>query len=150
MDRRLRLREDADIRRVRSRGRAVAEGPLVARVLPNGLVPPRNRYTVIAGKKQGNAVNRNRVKRLVREALRHLHPSLAPGFDIAVYVRGKADELPPTYAAARPLVERIVRRAGLVDETGRRGDGETGKGGGRPSGGPAGADAPGGSSGGGA
>ena len=128
MDRRLRLRDDADIRRVRSRGRAVTEGPLVGRVLPNRLLPPRNRYTVIAGKKQGNAVARNRVKRLVREALRHLHPSLAPGIDLAIYVRGKAEEV-PTYAVARALVERIVGRAGLVAASARRGD-EAGKDGG--------------------
>jgi ribonuclease P protein component len=130
MDRRLRLREDADIRRVRSRGRSVAEGPLLGRVLANGLVPPRNRYTVVAGKKQGNAVARNRVKRLVREALRHLHPALAPGFDLAIYVRGKAEEI-PSAAAARTRVERIVRRAGLLTETGRRGDEETREDGGR-------------------
>ena len=133
MDRRLRLREDADIRRVRARGRAVAEGPLVGRVLPNGLLPPRNRYTVIAGKKQGNAVQRNRVKRLVREALRHLHPTLAPGFDLAVIVRGKAEEI-PTYAVARPLVERIVGRAGMLGESRSRGVGESGSRGGGESG----------------
>jgi len=129
MDRRLRLREDADIRRVRSRGRAVAEGPLLGRVLPNGLVPPRNRYTVIAGKKQGNAVQRNRVKRLVRETLRHLHPDLAPGYDLAVYVRGKAEAI-PTYAAARPLVERMLGRAGMLRESASRGVGESGGSGG--------------------
>ena len=129
MDRHCRLRDDADIRRVRSRGKAVAEGPLVGRVLPNRLLPPRNRYTVIAGKKQGNAVARNRVKRLVREALRHLHPSLAPGVDLAIYVRGKAEEV-PTYAVARALVERIVGRAGLVAEPGGRGAGEPGREGG--------------------
>ena len=113
MDRRLRLREDADIRRVRSRGRSVAEGPLLGRVLANGLVPPRNRYTVVAGKKQGNAVARNRVKRLVREGLRGLHPTLRPGHDLVVIVRGTVAELPDA-ATARRVLDRIVRRANLV------------------------------------
>ncbi|MCC6313164.1 MAG: ribonuclease P protein component [Thermomicrobiales bacterium] len=113
MERSSRLRESFDIRRVRGRGRAYPEGPLVVRVLPNQLQPPRNRYTVIAGKKQGGSVQRNRVKRLCREALRHLHPALVEGVDLAVIVRGQAEEI-PNYAAARALLDRVVARAGLL------------------------------------
>jgi ribonuclease P protein component len=91
MERSRRLREPHDIRRVRSKGRSFAEGPVIVRVLPNRLDPPANRYTVIAGKKQGGAVQRNRVKRLLREALRHVHDSLVPGIDVLVIVRGRAD-----------------------------------------------------------
>lgn len=116
MERRLRLRESSDIKRVRARGMAVAEGPFVARVLPNRLEPPQNRYTVVAGKKQGNAVKRNRVKRLAREALRHLDPLLVTGVDVLVLVRGKAEEV-PDYATARALLDRIVARAGLLAES---------------------------------
>lgn len=113
MERRLRLRRDWEVRQVRARGRAYADGPLVARVLPNALDPPANRYTVVAGKKVGGSVQRNRLKRLVREALRHLDPALAPGHDVVVVVRGTVDEM-PTYAVARAALDRIVRRAGLL------------------------------------
>ncbi|MFM9105361.1 MAG: ribonuclease P protein component, partial [Chloroflexota bacterium] len=100
MDRARRLREPHDIRRVRGKGRSWPEGPVVVRVLPNRLDPPANRYTVIAGKKQGGAVQRNRAKRLLREALRHADPNLARGLDVLVIVRGRAEEI-PNYAAAR-------------------------------------------------
>lgn len=113
MERRLRLRREAEVRRARSRGRAVADGPLVARVLPNGSRPPANRYTVVAGKKSGGSVQRNRLKRLVREALRALHPTLRPGHDVVVILRGTVAEL-PDYAAARALLDRIARRANLL------------------------------------
>lgn len=107
-----RLREESDVRRVRSRGKAFAHGPLVARILPNDLDPAQNRYTVIAGKKCGNAVERNRLKRLTREALRGYHPHLVPGHDIALVVRGNRIELPSLDVAQDTLL-RILRRANL-------------------------------------
>lgn len=107
-----RLREEADVRRVRARGKAWPQGPLVARVLPNTLDPPQNRYTVIAGKRCGKSVQRNRLKRLVREALRGYHPSLKTGHDIAFICRGTVDEL-PNLTVAQTLLHRIFTRASL-------------------------------------
>lgn len=109
-----RLREEADVRRVRSRGRAFPQGPLVARVLPNSLEPAQNRYTVIAGKKCGKAVDRNRLKRLTREALRGFHPHLKRGYDVAIIVRGNSAEL-PTLIEAQSVLERIFTKASLFD-----------------------------------
>ncbi len=109
-----RLSEEGDVRRVRSRGKAVAAGPLVIRMLPNALQPARNRYTVIAGKKCGKAVDRNRLKRLTREALRGYHPHLTPGWDIAIIVRGDLVEL-PSLPVAQAMLERIFRKASLLE-----------------------------------
>ena len=113
VEQQLRLRREAEVRRARARGKAWADGPLVARVLPNDLDPSQNRYAVIAGKKVGKAHERNRAKRLVREAIRHVHPMLRPGHDVVVIVRGDLAEL-PSLAAAQASLERIVRRAGLL------------------------------------
>ena len=110
-----RLREDGDVRRVRARGKAFAHGALVARVLPNDLDPPQNRYTVVAGKKCGGAVDRNRLKRLTREALRGFHPWLRPGHDIVFVVRGNVIEM-PTLVEAQVALTRIFAKSGLVVE----------------------------------
>lgn len=110
--RQYRLHEDADVRRTRSRGTSWPCGPIVARILPNTLVPVQNRYTVIAGKKCGKAVHRNRMKRLLREALRGYHPCLQPGFDIAIICRGTSAEL-PDLPSAQEALRTIFSRAKL-------------------------------------
>lgn len=110
--RHFRLHKEGDVRRVRSRGKAWAHGALVARVLPNDLDPPQNRYTVVAGKRCGKAVQRNRLKRLTREALRGYHPWLEPGHDIVLICRGTVDEM-PSLAAAQEALMRIFTKGGL-------------------------------------
>lgn len=94
---------------MRSRGRAVAQGPLVVRYLRNSLDPVQNRYTVIAGKRCGKAVQRNRLKRLVREALRGYHPHLETGYDIAVICRGTVEEMPALADAQKALMAIFSR-----------------------------------------
>ena len=76
-------------------------------------IHPRNRYGVVAGRKSGGSVQRNRLKRVTREALRALHPELRPGYDLVVIIRGTVDELPDRRGAH--LLARMLRRAGLLD-----------------------------------
>lgn len=111
--REFRLRTDFEVRQARSRGKAHAEGPIVLRILRNSLDPSQNRYAFIAGKKCGNSVKRNRVKRLCREAIRLLHPRLATGYDVVVIIRGQATEL-PTYDVTRQIMERLLLRARML------------------------------------
>lgn len=113
MDRSLRLREDWEVRNARSRGKAQALGPLVIRVFAHPDDPRPNRYAVIAGKKVGKAHERNRCKRLVREVLRELHPTLKPGHDIVVIVRGGPDEL-TGLEVARETLTALFQRARLL------------------------------------
>ena len=113
MERQLRLRRESEVRAARARGRSITDGPLVIRFLRNASDPPANRYAVVAGKKSGGAVQRNRLKRVTREALRGLHPRLTPGFDFVVIIRGTVEELPGT-VAADDLLSRMFRRAGLL------------------------------------
>lgn len=78
----LRLRRSQDYERLRRYGKAYRHRFMLLSVLPNEL--PHNRYGFAVGKKIGNAVTRNRVRRLLKEALRALHPQLKPGYDVVI------------------------------------------------------------------
>ena len=68
---------------------------------------------VTAGKTVGNAVQRNRAKRLLRAAAQRLLPDLAPGFDLILIARPPltTSTLDETCATLRLLLQR----AGLLN-----------------------------------
>lgn len=110
MQQRFRLRQRQDFERLRREGRVYRHPMLMLSAAPNGL--PHNRYGFITGKPIGNAVVRNRVKRLLREALRLLHPQLISSFDLVFIARGAIVEQP--FAHVQRTVEELCSRAGLV------------------------------------
>ena len=101
-----RLLTPGDFRRVQTSGRSLDLGPLVFRVARRDRAQP-SRLGLAVSRRAGNAVARNRIKRLVREAFR-LRPSGLPGLDVVVTARP---------AAAAFAYEDVAR---LFDELERR------------------------------
>lgn len=113
MERALRLTYDADFRRVRTQGKSWAHPYAILCALPNNL--PHNRYGFSVSKRLGGAVVRNRVKRLLREAIRTTPKEVGPvvsGYDVVIIAR------PPivgrTYAEVCEVVRMLLRRAKLL------------------------------------
>lgn len=109
-----RLRRPYEFERVRKRGRTWSTPLVVLAVLPNDL--GRNRYGFAVGRRIGKAAARNRVKRWLREAVRHLHPSLRPGYDMVFIARGPLAGSDATYHQVFDAVATLTRRAKLQQE----------------------------------
>lgn len=110
MERQLRLRRDADFARLRREGRAYHSRWMIVSAAANGLT--HNRYGFVTSKQVGGAVQRNRVRRLLREAVRALHPTLQPGYDIVLVARQALAQEP--YVAVLRIVASQLQQAGLV------------------------------------
>lgn len=96
----LRLRRSRDYRRVQGKGRRFRQDHLLACYVRS----PHRRVGITVSRKVGGAVVRNRVKRWLREAIRHEHHRLPEGWDVVLIAFSSA-------AAAGHLVLRDeVRR----------------------------------------
>lgn len=106
----MRLRRKSDFEAARSRGKSWNTRLAVIVVHPNGL--DHNRYGFATGKKIGGAPQRNRAKRVFREAVRHEDPHLLPGHDIIFIARNVFTQDTPL-ADVTDAVRNLTRRAGI-------------------------------------
>lgn len=102
-----RLKRSADIGRVFSSSTRVScpGAKLVYRENEIG----RNRFTVTLIRKYGNAVERNRAKRVAREAYRLLRRNLRDGFDMVLLLYPSED----TYANRSLQLNELMQKARL-------------------------------------
>jgi ribonuclease P protein component len=112
MQRRHRLKKSAEFQRVRALKRSWAHPLLVLYVAPNDLA--LTRVGISTSKRVGKAVVRNRVKRLIREAVRSCLPSLPAGRDLVLIARPATAEA--GFDQVRQAVESLLRRARLLPQ----------------------------------
>lgn len=109
-----RLSRSAEFDRVYRQGRSVANRHLVLYTFPNSSTQ-RPRLGLSVSRKVGGAVERNRVKRLLREAFAQAEDGLKADQDIVVVARPAAAELAERdgLAGMDAALTELISRAGL-------------------------------------
>lgn len=104
------LKSNSDFRRLYNRGKAVTDPALVVYYSKNraGIC----RIGITTSKKIGNAVERNRSRRVIREAFRQACPQLNPCYDIVLVARSKTKYLKSTYI--EEVLKRIFENEGML------------------------------------
>jgi ribonuclease P protein component len=113
-----RLSRSAEFERVYRQGRSTANRQLVLYAFPNASAQ-RPRLGLSVSRKVGGAVERNRVKRLLREAFARVEHELRPGQDIVVVARPPALELAERegLTGIDAALEELIGKAGLRGAT---------------------------------
>ena len=121
MERKYRLRLSADFQRTRREGKAWTDHLMVLCALPNDLT--YSRFGFAASKRIGKAVDRNRARRRMREAVRLSRAAIAEGWDMVFVAR------PPiahaTYAEIVWAIEKLLSQANLRKSKLLNGDDES-------------------------
>jgi|WetSurMetagenome_2_1015567.scaffolds.fasta_scaffold80428_2 ribonuclease P protein component len=108
--RRFRLTRSTDFKRVRRTGKSYAHPLIVLYMLKSD--QSGIRVGVSAGRSVGNAVERNRAKRLLRAAMSELIPWLLSDFDLLLIARSPLPQ--SNLLQTRTALARLLQRAGIL------------------------------------
>ena len=104
------LKSNPDFRRLYNRGKAITNPALVVYYSKNraGIC----RIGITTSKKIGNAVERNRSRRVLKEAFRSVCPSIKPEYDIVLVARSKTKYVKSTRLAE--IMNEIFANEGML------------------------------------
>ena len=104
------LRLNKEFKRLYYRGKVLVHGLLVTYCMKNRL--GYTRIGITASKKTGNAVRRNRARRIIKAAYLHLEPAVQSGWDIVFVSRAKTPEKKSGHI--QKVMEKHFREAGIL------------------------------------
>lgn len=105
------MKQNTDFRRSYGRGKSFSEPALVTYVLKNNRAGVC-RIGITTGKKIGNAVVRNRCRRVIAAAFRDLEDEVSGGWDIVFVARYKTGVSKST--KVREIMRKQLKSAGVI------------------------------------
>ena len=109
----LSIKRNNDFLRLYRRGKSAASGHVIVYVAPNRL--GKVRLGLTTSKKIGNAVARNRARRVLRAAFREVLPQISGGYDIVLVARTKTTFTKST--ALTPILTAQLGKLGALQST---------------------------------
>ena len=109
------IRSATDFQRLQTDGRTRAQQSLLIRFRRNGL--ETTRYGISTGRRIGNAVVRNRVRRRLRTILGKLGTRVGAGWDVLIVTRPSAAVA--SQADLEAVLSRLLGSAGLIEDGSR-------------------------------
>lgn len=114
-----RVKKEKEFQRIIHRRESFANRNLVVYILPK---PGQEHFRVglSVGKKIGNAVERNRVKRQIRQSLLDIKMDIQPEYDFVLIARVNIKSL--TTAEVRKNVQHVLKLANIMKTEGLNGE----------------------------
>lgn len=106
----VKINQNRDFKRAYAKGKFAAHPLIVTYAVPSRT--GKTRIGVTASKKVGNAVKRNRARRVILAALRPHQNKLITGYDIVLVARANTPLAKST--DLEPIVEKQLRKLGLI------------------------------------
>ena len=108
----VKIKENRDFRRAYNRGKSFVSPYIVVYVNKNRT--GEKRLGITAGKKIGNAVKRNRAKRVIYAAFRACEELISPGYDFVIVARTRILSAKSTHVARS--LEKILDTANIAPQ----------------------------------
>lgn len=106
------IKSNKDFRTAYYRGKSQVHPALVTYARRNRL--KQTRIGITTGKKLGTAVERNRCRRVIREAYRGLASEVPAGWDLVFVARGRT--LAAKSTELKKIMEKQLKKAGVLAE----------------------------------
>jgi len=107
------LRRQSDLDRVFSEGRWRRMRPVAVGTYHRGDDEP-SRFAMVAGRRIGKAVRRNRARRRIREALRGMLSEIAGGADVVLAARQETAEI--DFRILQQAIRSALKAESLLDD----------------------------------
>ena len=106
------IKRSSEIRAILQTGKYVNNPFFKIAYLPGS--SKQSRWAVLIGKRYGKAVERNRIKRRLREILRNIAPQLQSTFDLLMIPRRTVEEI--SFQLLREKVHYSFKKEGLLKD----------------------------------